>query len=253
MSETVLELTAPALITDPDDIPIIEIDHLITEDDTPVDNILSERQMRLITDPLYASWPGPGDNRPFVAMTNVALYATPHEDPLVPDALISLDVELPTDLMQKAHRSYFLWEYGKPPDVVIEIVSNKKGREAGYKMRQYARLRVWYYVIFDPAYYLSKQLLRVYELHSGQYQLVENHWLNELGLGLTVWYGTYEGARDTWWLRWCDEQGQMLPTKEENMVQANHRAEQERQRAEQERQRAERLAARLRAMGIEEE
>lgn len=229
------------------------IDHLITEDDTPVSNILSERQMRLITDPLYASWAGPGDDRPFVAMTNVALYATPHEDPLVPDALISLDVELPDDLMQKAHRSYFLWEYGKPPDVVIEIVSNKKGREASYKLRQYARIRVLYYVIFDPAYYLSDDLLRVYELQGSQYQPVENNWLAELGLGLKIWYGAYEGTKDTWWLRWCDAQGNLLPTKGERLEQEMHRAEQERHRAEQAHQRAERLAARLRELGIEED
>ena len=45
-------------------------------------------------------------------------------------------------------------------------------------------------------------------------------------------------------VRWCDRQGVLILTGEE-------RAEQERQRAEQEHQRAERLAAQLRALGIE--
>lgn len=30
---------------------------LITEDDTPVDSLPSEKQQRLLTEPLYSSWP----------------------------------------------------------------------------------------------------------------------------------------------------------------------------------------------------
>jgi hypothetical protein len=52
------------------------VDHLVTEDDTPVDNIFSEKQQRLLTEPLYNSWSGPGEGRPFVAMANVG-YRTP--------------------------------------------------------------------------------------------------------------------------------------------------------------------------------
>ena len=36
------------------------IDDLVTEDDTPVDNLPSEKQQRLLTEPLYSSWSGPG-------------------------------------------------------------------------------------------------------------------------------------------------------------------------------------------------
>jgi len=66
-----------------------------------------------------------------------------------------------------------------------------------------------------------------------------------VGLGLTLWQGEYEGV-EALWLRWCDLEGRVIPTGAE-------RAEQERQRAEQERQRAERLAAQLRALGVEPE
>jgi hypothetical protein len=45
-------------------------------------------------------------------------------------------------------------------------------------------------------------------------------------------------------LRWCDRQGQVIPTGAE-------RAEQKKQRAEQEKQRAGRLADRLRSLGID--
>jgi hypothetical protein len=47
------------------------VDHLVTEDDTPVDNIFSEKQQRLLTEPLYSSWGMAGERRPFVAMANV--------------------------------------------------------------------------------------------------------------------------------------------------------------------------------------
>ncbi|MDG4550630.1 MAG: hypothetical protein P9F19_15370 [Candidatus Contendobacter sp.] len=36
-----------------------EMENLVTEDDTPVDNILWEKQQRLLTEPLYGAWPGP--------------------------------------------------------------------------------------------------------------------------------------------------------------------------------------------------
>ena len=221
------------------------IDHIVTEDDTPVDNMFSEKQQRLLTEPLYSSWPGPGEGRPFVAAANVGVFAAVYQPPLVPDMFLSLDVQAPQDLWPKAHRSYFLWEYGKPPDVVIEIVSNRKGQEAGSKLREYARIGAIYYVIFDPDEQLQAKILRLYALREGKYVPLKGQWLPEVGLGLTLWQGVFEGVEATW-LRWCDHDGNVIATGAE-------RAEQERGRAEQERERAERLAARLRELGIDPE
>ena len=58
-----------------------------------------------------------------------------------------------------------------------------------------------------------------------------------------MWEGEYEGVKAVW-LRWCDREGNVIPTGAEL-------AEAERARAEAERARAERLAARLRALGID--
>ena len=52
--------------------------------------------------------------------------------------------------MVKSHRSYFVWEYGKVPDVVIEVVSNREGGEDSDKLAAYAQIKIGYYVIFDP-------------------------------------------------------------------------------------------------------
>lgn len=43
-----------------------------------------------------------------------------------------------------------MWEFGKMPEVVIEIVSNTRGEEAGRKLRRYAQMGVLYYLIYDP-------------------------------------------------------------------------------------------------------
>jgi Uma2 family endonuclease len=251
MAEIVLE---PEVI----EIPEPDISHLVTEDDEPVENIFSEKQQRILTESLYTSWPGPpGEKRSFIGLANVGMIYSVNAPAIVPDVLISLDVELPDELWAKKHRSYFIWEYGKPPEVVIEIVSNRRGGEASTKMRQYARLGVTYYVIFDPLQQLSNKTLRVYELQRTAYIERNDTWLPGVELGLTLWEGEYENYVDVW-LRWCDREGNLLLTgaeaaeqERQRAEQERQRAEQERQRAEQERQRAERLAAQLRVLGVE--
>ena len=42
---------------------------------------------------------------------------------------VSLDVQVHRNWWDKAHRSYFVWEFGKAPDLVVEIVSNQKGND----------------------------------------------------------------------------------------------------------------------------
>ena len=79
---------------------------------------------------------------------------------------------------------------------------------------------------------------RVYELNVRGYHLRHDQQLSEVGLVLTLWAGVFEG-KQTEWLRWCTLDGTLIPTGAE--------------RAEQERTRAERLAAQLRALGIEPE
>ena len=210
---------------------------LVTEDDTPVDNFFSEKQQRLLTEPLYSSWTAWSGQRSFVVASNVGLFFAVRSPPLVPDVLLSMDVELPVDLQPKSHRSYFVWEYGKPPDVVIEVVSNREGGEDSQKLAAYARLRIPYYAIFDPEQLLSAEVLRGYRLDGTEFhKMDEPLWFPGVGLGLRIWQGRYE-EHDNTWLRWVDARGGPVPTGQE--------------RAEAERQRGERLAAQLRQLGVE--
>jgi Uma2 family endonuclease len=227
----------------------IDVEHIVTEDETPVDNIFSEKQQRLLAEVLYTSWPGPVDEndqrRPFLVAANVGIFPSLHRPPLVPDVFLSLDVTVPENWYEKRHRTYFFWEFGKPPDVVIEVVSNRKGNEASSKMREYAPMGVPipYYVIFDPTAQLSDEPLRVFELRPRSFQRSADNFLSLVGLGVCLWEGSYEG-KSAVWLRWCDQQGNVLPTGKEQ-------AEQSAQRAEAEAQHAARLAARLREAGID--
>ena len=231
------------------------VNELVTEDDTPVDNLLSEKQQRLLTEPLYSSWSGPSgalqpqSRRPFLVAANVGIFPSLSQPPLVPDVFLSLDVEVPPDWHDKRHRSYFFWEFGKAPEVVIEIVSNREGNELDSKLRDYARLGITYYIVYDPLQQLGTELLHRYEKHGLQYQPFSGGTLSGVELGLALWEGLYEGKRDTW-LRWCDAQGQVIPTGAERAEQEAARAEREAARAEQEaaaRQHAEAELARLRA------
>ncbi len=116
-----------------------DITHLVTEDDSPVDNFQSEKQQRLLVEPLYSSW---SPDVSFIAAANVGLFYAVKEDPLVPDALLSLRVQMPADWSQKKNRSYFVWEFCKIPEVAVEIVSNRKGQELGQKKDDYARVGI---------------------------------------------------------------------------------------------------------------
>ncbi len=243
-----------------------DIESLITEDEVPVDNLPSEKQQRLLIEPLYSSWAGLGEERPFLAAANVGIFAMLRNPAIVPDMFLSLDVEVAADWWQKAHRSYFLWEFGKPPDLVLEVVSNREGGEDSEKKRKYAWMRVNYYVIYDPLRQVMPEVLTVYHLHDSAYQRESATQFPSLHLGLTLWEGTFEGKHDTW-LRWTDGEGVLIPTGKERAEQEHHRAEQEHhraeqerqraeqewQRAEQERQRADRLTALLRKAGVDPE
>ncbi|MEA5505470.1 Uma2 family endonuclease [Halotia wernerae UHCC 0503] len=227
------------LLINDDDYYVPDANQLVTEDDTSVDNFASAKQQRLLVGSLYSSI----QNQTFLAEANVGIYYTDLQPPIVPDVFLSLDVQLPQNWWEKQNRCYMVWRFGKPPEVVIEIVSNKEGDELGKKLKIYEHMRASYYILYDPTQQLGEQVLRVYELRGMRYFETSETWLEQVGLGVTLWQGEFEGRQDAW-LRWCYQDGTVLLTGDE-------RAEQERQRAEQAEKRVQLLAERLRAMGID--
>jgi Uma2 family endonuclease len=150
--------------------------------------------------------------------------------------------------------SYVIWQEGVAPFLVVELLSpgteqedlgatQRTPEEPPTKREVYERiLRVPYYVVFSR--YTND--VRYFTLIGGLYRDAQSDdrrlWLPEAEVGLGLWSGAYQGM-ERQWLRFYDAHGLWIPTP----------AEQERQRAEQEHQRAERLAAQLKALGVEPE
>jgi Uma2 family endonuclease len=147
--------------------------------------------------------------------------------------------------------SYVMWQEGISPSVIVELLSpgtededlgrTPRGRTLPSKWEVYEQiLRVPYYVVFD--HYTDR--LRAFTLVAGAYQELDltepRIWMPTLKIGLGLWQGEYQGITRQW-LRWYDESGNWILTP----------MEQEQQRVQQEQQRADRLAARLRAMGVD--
>jgi Uma2 family endonuclease len=290
-------MTPQQLLDNNETINELDISHLVIEDDTPVDNFQSEEQQRLLVEPLYSSKVLVS---PFLVAANVGVFYKLKGDPIVPDVLLSLGVQRPENYSERRNRSYFVWEFGKVPDVCIEVVSNSEGDELtlspksqqkGKKTTKkdiYAQIGVNYYVVFDPLRQIQGKdemngaILRVWMISPVGYgeltpveeitRVEQSVWLQGIGLGLTLWEGEFEEEVRRLWLRWCDREGQVIPTGAEAKEIEQQRAEAERQRAEAERQRAEaerqraeqaesqleaerrrveQLSARLRAMGID--
>jgi Uma2 family endonuclease len=215
-------LPADAPIVPPSAVPVLmpavgalpNYDDLVTEDHKPVERFLVEKLYRLLTRPLYASWPGPSEQRPFLVAANVGLFYQAGTPAVVPDCLFSLDVSCPEDLQVKQGHSYYVWLMGKPPDVVIEVVSDKLGGEETTKRDLYARIGVPYYAVFDPDHYLTRHTLRTYQRDGKKYRTVDPGPWEDVGLGLRLWKGRFEDVEHTW-LRWCNAEGEIIPTGEE--------------------------------------
>jgi Uma2 family endonuclease len=157
--------------------------------------------------------------------------------------------------------SYVVWDEGIVPFIVVELISPGTEKEdLGQTIRDATQppvkwevyeqiLRIPYYVIYDR----YNEVLRIFKWKEGRYRplSLENQWiyLPEVQLGLGLWFGIYEGI-ERHWLRWSDSDRNWVLTPVERERQ---RAEQAHLQAIQERQRAERLAAQLRALGIEPE
>lgn len=217
--------------------PMPDMSHISTEDDEAVDNFFSAKQQRLLVEPLYTAWQADAE-RVFLADANVGVFRGLHLPPLVPDMFLSMDVRVgDEDWWLTENRSYFVWMHGKPPDVVVEVVSNEKGGELDRKMQGYAWMGVPYYVVYDPEpTSIQSKPLVVYELVAGEYLPRPDFQLARLHLSARLWEGEFEGGRAVW-MRWADAEGNLFPTGAE--------------RAEKAEQRAERLSARLRELGID--
>lgn len=225
-------------------------DDLMGDDGIPMETYRHKLQMDLLVDPLN-TWLVLDQNVGFVG-GNMFVYFSPaqvrNQDYRGPDVFVVLDVPV------RERKSWVIWEEGKAPDVVIELLSESTAaRDKTEKKLIYQnQLRVPEYFWFDP---FEPDDLAGFALHQGLYQPIppdnQGRLISQrLGLALVRWQGVFKEV-EALWLRWATLDGVLLPTDREERNQAREQAEREQQRAERERQRAEQLATRLRELGVD--
>lgn len=206
-------------------------------DDDPVDNINQPALAAALTDSLELAGKLPDTA---LTPTNYGICATLNDKLVVkaPDWAYLPTIRVPrSDII----RSYTPHIQGDLPALVMEFLSETEGSEYSTKPTYpqgkwffYEQvLRVPTYVIFNP----KTSALEIYQLdQAGRYQLQppdanQRYWIADMGLFLGLWQGTRENRTGAW-LRWWTSSGDLLLWGAE---------------------RAERLAAQLRAAGIEPE
>ncbi len=105
-----------------------------------MDSFINEKQQRLLTTVFYSSAEIP-INFPFIVAANVSLFSHIRDLGIVPDVLLSLNIIDSKKWRERNVRSYLFWEFAKPPDIVIEIVSPTPGNELGSKLTDYAQFQ----------------------------------------------------------------------------------------------------------------
>ncbi len=176
---------------------------------------------------------------------------------------------VPPKLDGQIRRSYVLWREYLTPTIAMEFASGNGKEERDTtpysgKFWVYERvMRIPYYAIYE----IRNSTLEVYHLGDSYQKMTPNdrgHYpIAPLEVELGVVQGTYQN-QDSLWLRWWDQDGNLLLIGDERAELEQQRAENEHQRAENEHQRAEneqqraefeyqraeKLAAKLRELGI---
>jgi Uma2 family endonuclease len=243
-------------ISDPH-LAVLETLELPGDDGEPMENERERTQIDLFLDGLNQHWQ---DRADFYAAGNMFVYysitqarrvleeintdALPRTAFRGPDIFVVLGVD-----GSYRRQKWIVWEEdGRYPDVIFELLSpTTRKRDLGQKKRLYEQtFHTQEYFCFDYLDPESGDALQGWRLDAqGLYQPIEpdtRGWLwSEV---LDLWVGRWKGVflRDaTVWMRLYTPDGELVLTD----------GEASRQLADQEAQRAERLAAQLRALGIE--
>ncbi|NJL91188.1 MAG: Uma2 family endonuclease [Coleofasciculaceae cyanobacterium SM2_1_6] len=155
-------------------------------------------------------------------------------------------------------RSYVLWKEFVAPLIAIEFVSGTgleehdrtpagEGHRPGKFWVYEQAIRIPFYGIFTA----KTSSLEVYHLVDGSYELLA---VNDRGHYPIAPMGVELGIQEEGgvpWLRWWDQEGNLLLTGTERAVEAEAIAVQERLAKQEAEEKVTRLAARLRALGID--
>lgn len=225
--------------------PLSDHTQLPCEDGTFVKNFQEHPQSLLLTDSITPVLDRIHPDQQYCIGQDSGIYwretTPPQAGAEAPDWFYVPNV--PPTLNGQMRRSYVLWKESIPPYIAIEFVSGT-GEEERDKTPWQGKFWV-YETVIRPAYYaiyeVQKAQVEVYQLVTTRYQLMQPNPhgrfpLQELGVELGIWQGTYRHV-DLPWLRWWDEAGNLLLAGQE--------------RAEQAQKANEKLKAKLRELGID--
>jgi len=205
-------------------------DELPYDDGIPMETPRHALQLQLLMDPLRLYWTGRQDI--FIG-GNMFVYFSLNQvrtqDFRGPDFFVVLDVP------KRERKSWVVWQEGKGPDVVIELLSGSTAAhdKATKKVIYQNSLRVPEYFWFDP---FSSEWTG-FILQCGKYEAIAEDSQGRLvsqglDLALVRWQGIYQ-EMEARWLRWSTLSGTLLPTPQEVAAEAQHQvAEAQRQAAE---------------------
>ena len=163
---------------------------------------------------------------------------------------------VPPNIDGQIRRSYVLWREHIAPLIALEFASGNGDEERDSLRDSFASrtplsrtdeglvtkpgkfwvyervMRIPYYGIYE----INSGRLEVYRLIEGYYQLLElnqrGHFpIASLGIELGLWQGSYQN-QTMLWLRWWDEEGNLLLIGDERTQLERLRGEQQRERAE---------------------
>jgi Uma2 family endonuclease len=217
-------------------------DELPCDDGMPMETQRHVLQMQLLIDPLRLAW---ADRTDAYVGGNMFIYFSleqvRHQDFRGPDFFAVLGVP------KRERKSWVVWQEGKGPDVVIELLSESTAaQDKSEKKDIYQdRLRVPEYFWFDPftAEWAGFALRdRGYEplTEDNQGRLISQR----LGFALLRWDGTYQDI-EARWLRWATLEGALLPTPQEVATETQRQVIEAQQQAVEARDQAARLESLL--------
>jgi Uma2 family endonuclease len=213
-------------------------DNLPCDDGVPMETERHKKQMELLIsslEPWLIQQPQGG----YVGGNMFIYYSFKqirHQDFKGPDVFVVLDVP------HGERKSWVVWEEGKTPDLIIELLSESTAKEdkTNKKFIYQNQLKVAEYFWLDP---FNPEDCAGFRLHGNRYEAIplENNsrfLSQQLGLVLMRWSGTYRGVETIWW-RWATLTGDLLLLPEESAQQQAQIAQQQAQVAQQQAQVAE--------------
>ncbi|MBX3056470.1 MAG: Uma2 family endonuclease [Anaerolineae bacterium] len=222
------------------DLEAVDIKRPPTEDELPYDDGIPMEtwrhvtQMHLLLEQIDLAFAG----RDYFAAGNMFVYFSPEQvrdyDFRGPDFFVALGVPW------RERKSWVVWEEGKAPDVVIELMSTSTARfdKTGKKEIYQDRLRVPEYFYYHPhtgerAGFVLRDGLYHPIKPDAQGRMISR----KLDLMLVDWYGEYKHI-ETNWLRWATLDGELLPVGAELADKAVQRADEAEMLADEAGQRA---------------